>query len=732
MSFTHFVEAAMSFDQSDAPSASKRVPRVFPSVATGCLVDFVRSPIFLSGVIAAVTLLTFARVLNADFVMWDDDWCIYNNPNLGGLSFRNLYLLFADAIVSSGGYTPLNGLRWCFTYQFCKLNPFGYHLGNWLFHGANAVLVFLVLQKLLVLGLSGQGRIPVDRWRITVSAALAALLWSLHPLRVAPVAWAAAGGYDQMLLFLLISLLRYLLANETAKTTTSRRLYLSFSLASFVASMLSQPFGLSFIVVFFVLDIYPLRRLGGSRGWWRTATARRAILEKIPFVAAILVVLFVNLSILAHSARGGHRPVLLAEFGLFERLMQAMYVWAYYAWRPWYPVNLSPVYTTFVQFNPLSLPFVASGLAVTGATIALVLVRRRWPLALALGICHLVLLFPVLGLTEYPHHHVDRYSLIVSISWSVLLAAFLASPKTRSFSRSIVLAFSIVAITALGLLSFRQTKVWNNSVTLFKYMIRTLGDDPYRNDIHWRLGIVLVRQGNTEQAIKHFQRTLEIIPNHPIAQYQLGAALQLHVNRGTELASQGKLDEAVKYFNAVLAAKPDWPETHYNLGCVYYLQEKIDLAVEQCTEALRLKPDYLSARIMLARTLVELGKIQPAVEHYYRILQSEPNQVSVLKNLAWILAAAEDVKLRNPVDAVKFAERACELTNYKQPGMLDTLAVAYAAVGRFAEAVETAEKALEFALSAGEKDSADEIQKRLQLYKAGQPYRWPSPKASSD
>ena len=652
--------------------------------------------------------------------------------SISSFTDRNLYLLFADVIVSSGSYTPLNGLRWCITYQFCKLNPFGYHLGNWLFHAANAVLFFLVLRKLLVLGLSGQTRMPVDQWRITVSAALAALVWSLHPLRAAPVAWAAAGGYGQMLLFLLISLLCYLLANEAAGNTTSHRLYLLFSLTSFVASLLSQPFGLSFIVVFFVLDIYPLRRLGGSRGWWRTATARRAILEKIPFVAAILVVVLVNLRILAHSARPGHRPASLAEFGMTARLMQAMYVWAYYVWRPWYPVKLSPVYTTFVQFKPLSLPFVTSGLAVTGAAIVLVLVRRRWPLGLALGICHLVLLLPALGLTEYPHYHADRYSLIVSILWSVLLAAFLANPKTHRFSRSIVLAFSIVAITALGLLSFRQTKVWNNSVTLFEHMIKTLGDDPYRSDIHRRLGVVLVRQGSIEQAIEHFQRTLEIIPNYHIAQRQLGAALQLQVNRGTALARQGKLDEAIKHFDKVLSIKPDWPEVRYNLGNIYYKQGRFDLSIKQHAEALYLKPDFLPARINLAHALVKLGRVKAAVEHYYQILQIEPDRIKVLSNLAWILATTEDTRIHNPTDAVKFAERACELTNYEHLRVLDTLAVAYAAAGKFDQAIEAAEKALHLAQSSGRKQLTEEIRNRLRLYKAGQSYIKPLPKVSPD
>lgn len=593
---------------------------------TDRLAAFVLSPLCMSVLIAAVTLVTFVRVLNADFVMWDDDWVIYNNPNLGGLSLENLRLIFTNTTVSSSWYTPLTGLRWCITYHFWALDPFGYHLGNWLLHAADVVLVFLVLRKLLLLGLSKQGRTAVEQRWVTISAALAALVWSLHPLRVEVVAWAA-GAYGQMLLFLLISLLCYLRSNEPTMTVASGRLYLSFSVISFVASLLSQPFALSFVVVFFVLDVFFFRRLGGSRGWWRTATARRAILEKIPFIAAIIVVVLVNLSILAHSTVDAHTPVSLAKFGIAERFMQAMYVWAYYAWRPWYPINLSPVYTTFVQFKLLSLPFVASGLAVAGATVALVLLRRRWPLGLALGICHLVLLVPVLGLLEHPHYHVDRYSLIVSILWSVLLATWLANPKVRRFSRYLAFSLSIVAIVALGMLSFRQTKVWNNSVSLFEHMIRTLGNDPYRSDIHWRLGIVLVRQGNTEQAIEHFQRTLEIVPNHTVALYHLGLTyVQL-----------GKYDLAIQNFNKLLRIEPDHHDAHYNIGIAFLQKGKLNEAIQHFNEALRVSADWHGVHNNLGVAYTRKGEYDMAIQSFNKALQLNPGNLGIIKNLEKVL-----------------------------------------------------------------------------------------------
>ena len=83
---------------------------------------------------------------------------------------------------------------------------------------------------------------------------------------------------------------------------------------------------------------------------------------------------------------------------------------------------------------------------------------------------------------------------------------------------------------------------------------------------------------------------------------------------------------------------------------------------------------------------------------------------------------SSDRVVRDPVEAVKLAQRACELTNYEQPQLLDTLAAAYAAAGKFPEAVETAEKALKRSRDAGEEQVESEIHSRLDLYRSGKAY----------
>ena len=114
--------------------------------------------------------------------------------------------------------------------------------------------------------------------------------------------------------------------------------------------------------------------------------------------------------------------------------------------------------------------------------------------------------------------------------------------------------------------------------------------------------------------------------------------------------------------------------------------------------------------------------LSQAIKHWTEAVALKPDWAEVYNNLAWVLAANEDAKLRDPEEAVQFAKKACELTNYKQPQMLDTLSVAYAAAGRFPQAIETAEKAINLAQTTGKNELAEKIQKRLQLYQHGQPY----------
>ena len=140
-------------------------------------------------------------------------------------------------------------------------------------------------------------------------------------------------------------------------------------------------------------------------------------------------------------------------------------------------------------------------------------------------------------------------------------------------------------------------------------------------------------------------------------------------------------------------------------------------AVKHYEQALRLKPDYVNAHINLGTALLQLGRAREAAEECQQALRFKPDSADAFHNLGKAL-----LQLGRVAEAVQRAERACELTANGVASYLDTLGVAYAAAGRFAEAGHAAELAATIALAAGDKDLAAQIQSRLELYRAGRAY----------
>jgi Tfp pilus assembly protein PilF len=139
--------------------------------------------------------------------------------------------------------------------------------------------------------------------------------------------------------------------------------------------------------------------------------------------------------------------------------------------------------------------------------------------------------------------------------------------------------------------------------------------------------------------------------------------------------------------------------------------------------AVQLNPAYFDAYTNLGAAYVQLGKYEAAIKNFNKALELKPDYTDALNNLAWLLATSENPSYENPAMAIELAKRACELTNFKNPSMLDTLAAAYAADGNFDEAVKTAQQAINIARTKREIKLADEIEGRLKLYQSKQRYK---------
>ena len=632
----------------------------------------------ISFVLFLATFGVFSRVLVGQFVQWDDGISVYQNPHIQGLDWARLRWMFSDASYAMR-YKPLTWLTYALVYQLGGLKPVGYHLANLLIHCGNTVLLFGVIRRLLAAG-NPEESTEERLSQATFPAAGGALLWAVNPLRVEPVARVTDLTFCLLLCFLLISLWCYLRACDRSGGSAGRSAFYWGSVAAFALAMFSFPFAFAYGVVLLVLDWYPLRRFAGCAHGWRDAAARTVLLEKIPFLLlggtmfATVIARLTPTGIWAgFHVDGGFDP--------FERAMQAFYVWAHYAWKPWLPFHLSPLYTTLVNFNPNGWSFWLSAAFVIGTTVLLVRRRSQWPWALALWVSYLLLLVPALGLTERPHFAADRYDYLPGLVWAVAIAAafrrLCAHPVLRAAGFVLAMALAVF----WGALSVHQARIWQNSVGLFEYMIRELGDDPNRSDIHWRLGFALAGEGKTREAVQQYQASLRILPTS-------NCSLLLAELLGQNGDRQG--------------------------------------ALTNCLAALALGPTPVD-RAKAGEVFAALGRGAEAIDEYRQALALVPDLVPALNNLAWILDTDPDAGNRNGVEAVQRAERACALTDYQTPVLIGTLAAAYAEAGRFKEAVATAQRARDLARAAGQTVVAEKNQQLLELYQSARPYRQPPP-----
>jgi len=197
---------------------------------------------------------------------------------------------------------------------------------------------------------------------------------------------------------------------------------------------------------------------------------------------------------------------------------------------------------------------------------------------------------------------------------------------------------------------------------------------------------------------------------------------EAHANLGLTLRRLGRLDEAAAEFRSAVQLEPGFAEAHGNLGAAVYLQGKVAEAMVHFQKHLELDPKSEMARKNFALAVGRLRGPPGALAHWRWWIDSYPNDAGLLSAAAWQLAAGADASLRNGKEAVDLALRAAKLTGEQDPGVLGTLAAAYAEAGRFSEAVRTARRAADLAMRQNKPWLAKSIQAKIALYEAGKPY----------
>src|SRR5213594_403073 len=595
--------------------------------------------------IALVTFAAFLPTLQNQFVAWDDDKNFLKNPHYRGLGWSHLRWMWTT--FNLGHYIPLTWMTFGLDYLLWGLNPVGYHLTSLLLHAANAVVFFVVVRRILTRALPG----PSERGHaLAVSAGFAALLFAIHPLRVESVAWVTERRDVLSGLFYLSAILIYL---RTCERGERGRGWYWAAVGLFACALLSKSMVVNLPIVLLILDVYPLRRLGGATGWW-SEPARRVYVEKIPFVllatAAAAIAVMAQLSV--------HAAASLAQLSVPGRVAVSAYGLSFYLWKMVVPLNLSPLYPLSPIVNPWAMPFVLSYTMVLAITAIALALRRRVPGLPAAWSAYVVVLLPVLGIFQSgPQIAADRYTYLASLGWAILVSAGVLSHwRRRPF---LFTGLAACVLFGLGILTWNQVQVWRDSEKLWTHALATY---PKSSIAENNLGNVRADQSKLAEAIEHYRQALDINPEHASAHYNLGnvlaqqgklaeasehhrQALRLkpdyadaHNNLGNVLAQQGMLAEASEQYQRALQIRPDDADAHNNLGNALAQQGKLSEAVDHYRQALKIKPDFAKAASNLGSALAQQGKLSEAVEHYRRALKIKPDFAEALNDLGNALA----------------------------------------------------------------------------------------------
>jgi tetratricopeptide (TPR) repeat protein len=597
--------------------------------------------LLLFAIVAAV-LAVFWPALANGFVDWDDPSVILNNQNFRGLGSAQLGWMFSTFYW--GHYQPLVWLSYALDYVRSVawsgdgLQPRAYHLTSLLLHAANAVLVYLLARRLLG---AASSRAPPPL-ATSAAAAVVALLWAVHPLRVEPVAWVTGRGDVLCTFFVLLAGLAFLKAASPAGPGR-RAAWIVLAVIAYGCSLLSRAMGTTLPVILILLDVYPLRRLGGGRGRWFRRAARGVWLEKLPFF--LLAGSAAVLAFFAKSASGS--TVAIEHFGLAQRAVLASYGLVFYVHKTLLPLALSNIYELIRPMNIWLVHYVLPAGALLAAVLALVLLCRRRPGIRMSALCYAILVAPVLGFVQAGNQEAaDRYAYLPSIPLMLVAGgALLWTWRTIGMHRAgntALVMLATAAIASCAALARQQCHVWQSTATLWDHAAAT---DPGSSIALNGKGFVQLEQHQYDEAIPLFRRAIAIQP----------ANEQAHHNLWKALADQGRTDGLLAAYHDSIRVYPNFVDAHYNLGAFLGRRGDTEGALSEYTAALRLRPDHSKAHTNLGLILAGRGDLAAAEDHYQAALRSDPQNVAARHGLA--LLREEQGRLPEAVAELRAAQR---------------------------------------------------------------------------
>jgi tetratricopeptide (TPR) repeat protein len=559
----------------------------------------------LAAIYLALTILTwivFGQTLGHPFVQYDDQNYVYENPEVtAGLTGHGLVTAFTG--VHARNWHPLTTISHMLDCQLFGLNPAGHHFSSILFHTLAALLLFTVLRAMT-------GAL----WR----SAFVAAVFAIHPLRAESVAWVAERKDVLSAVFFMLTLGAYV---HYARQPSVRR-YLMVVLF-FAFGLMAKPMLVTLPLLLFLLDYWPLARNPNSRSDWWKSIAEKAPLLLLSFLAGVA-------TLIAQRTTVNYTE----ELPVTWRIGNALLSYVAYLGQMIWPARLAVFYPhTADRLSPWE---VTLAVLLLGGITALAIVWRKKRPYLSVGwLWYLVALLPVIGFIQVGMQgRADRYTYLPQIGLCIALIWTIGNGSLRSNRRRAI--FAGAAAVIIGTLAWQariQTSYWSSTESLWKHALEVTVD----NDVaHYNVAALLLRRGEVDEAISHYEKALNIGSGNRETHYHLSVAL-LHTSLGNALAQKGRFNEALIHYRKAVELRDDFADAHSNLAALLARKGETAEAIAHYEKALAIPPEDGPSHVRLARLLLQLGRKDEAVAHYRRALE-------LTKDPAWTRSIEQEIQ----------------------------------------------------------------------------------------
>jgi Tfp pilus assembly protein PilF len=575
--------------------------------------------------IVLVPIVVYFNSLRNPF-HYDDMHTVVDNPHLKDLTNIPKYFIYPQMFSARshprGMYRPVLLTSYALNYRIAGMNPSAFHAVNLAIHVANSLIVFLIFLQL------AEGAKTAHRFRdagargnnekktTRLFAAIAALLFSLHPVQTEALNYISCRSETLASLFYLLGLMSFIKARLGQNKTKAGVIgFLSLSLVFYALSLLTKSIAISFpVMILFFSVLFHLRRK--AQGGLRTF-----FLSQIPFWVMTLVYLVVR------KALFGYTLAPIKPRSVLVNLLTQADVIIHYLKLIVIPIGLSVDRDFPVVRSPFDQRFLVSAmiLGVIAALVIWLTIKDKRVIAFCIGWFFIALLptSSVLPLEVVMNEH----RLYLSVAGLALAGSFsLMDLKTRiqasGYVEKAVAAFVLILLCAYGGLVISRNKVWSTEIGLWSDALKK---SPTCLRAYGKLGNAYRNKGDLKKALEIYQAGMKLDKADPQMPW-------LIYNVGTLYHELRDYERAVAYYREALHVGGPSPVGYSALAAAYLDMGRYDDAIETYRKALSIAPEpSYSLHYQLGLTYLRAGRKEEGIAEWRKSLMLNPNQPEIIE-----------------------------------------------------------------------------------------------------